>query len=395
VPRPTIRLRLTLLYGGLFLAAGIVLLAGTHLLLRQRLDEAHPSGLERVERAFGPPDRHPGAFAGSLQVHTLDGRSIPQFLEDENEQIKQSILDEQLFQSVVALAITASGSVFLGWVVAGRALRPVHHITETARQASERSLGARVALAGPDDELKELGDTFDAMLDRLEVAFESQRTFAANASHELRTPVAILHAEADVRLAEPGLSDSEQEFARRVQTAALRSERVIDALLALSRSQSSMIERVAIDLAELAGDVAGDLAPAADARGIDLDVTLDTAEVAGDRSLLERLIANLVDNAIRHNFEGGWLRLVVGAAPGVATITVENTGPELSGEEVGHLFEPFHRSRNGSPDGHGLGMAIVRSVAAAHGGAARAAPREGGGLMVTVQLPLAGERLRL
>jgi len=375
--RPTIRLRLTLLYGGLFLGASVLLLALTYGLLSRALAPPSPPDADNVEERSGDQ--------GSVLEQLFEARS------DERE----AALSEVLTQSLVALLLTSGGAMALGWVVAGRVLRPVRQITAHARHASEATLGERIGLRGPPDELKELADTIDAMLGRLEDAFAAQRRFAAEASHELRTPLAIIRAEADVVLAAPDATARERRLGEAVRTAADRSERLVDGLLALARSESTLRDDVRIDLAEVVGDGVGEQTRAADAAGITIDLALAAAPVMGDRMLLERLVGNLVENAIRHNRRGGWVRVAVGTEARQAVLRVANGGTVLAPDAVAALFEPFRRGRGDRRDrasGFGLGLAIVRSVATVHGGAVEATAPAEGGLVVSVRLPVAAAR---
>ncbi len=252
----------------------------------------------------------------------------------------------------------------------------------------------RVGLEGPSDELKDLADTFDGMLARLETAFESQRRFAAQASHELRTPISVIRAEADVALAADDVTERERALAEAVRAEADRSEALIDGLLVLARSESTLHETEPVDLAELVGNVVGELVPLADEHGVDIDLALSEAQVVGDRVLLERLVTNLVSNAILHSevANGGrrWMRVTVSSQAGQAVLAVANSGPDLQGEDLVQFFEPFQR-RNGHAGsdrrGVGLGLTIVRSVAETHGGSVSIEPLNGGGLDVIVQIP--------
>lgn len=389
--RPTVRLRLTLLYGCLFFVAAAIMLLILYGLLRRELRP--PAGPGGAGPPNGQVDRGgPGAVQGGSPVDEDDvERRIYEVRRDE----RAGLLRRVPGLALVALLVTSLGALALGWVVSGQMLRPLRQITRHARLASEATLSDRIGLRGPPDELKELADTMDAMLARLQAAFESQRQFAAHASHELRTPLAIIQAEADVALAAPDGTMRERELAEAVRSAAIRSERLVDGLLALSRSESSMRDSVPLDLADLAGDAAGELVGSADARQIALDLSLDRAVVRGDRPLLERMIANLLQNAIRYNRPGGWVRLAVGtevvAGTSMAVLTVENTGPEVSPSEIDDLFTPFRRGTAAIRErtaGFGLGLAIVRSVVTVHGGVVSAKPGPDGGLSVTVRLPI-------
>jgi signal transduction histidine kinase len=377
--RPTIRLRLTLLYGGLFIIASILLLTLMYGLLERSLQPLHPPELDSDEIEFDDDeDDHEGSFEEQLFAARNEERA--------------GALSALHTESLVALFLTSAGAIVLGWIVAGRALRPIQKITAHARHASEATLGERIGLRGPPDELKELADTIDAMLGRLEAAFAAQRRFAAQASHELRTPLAVILAETDVALAAPDATERERRLAETIRTAADRSERLVDGLLALARSESTLRDNVRIDLAELVGDVMGEQPRAADAAGVALDLALETAPVVGDRMLLERLVSNLVENAIRHNHRGGWVRVSVAPEAGEAVLRVANGGPILTNSALAALFEPFRRGRSDRADrprGFGLGLAIVRSVATAHAGEIQAIAPAEGGLVVTVRLPAA------
>ncbi len=387
--RPTVRLRLTLLYGCLFFVAAAIMLLLLYGLLRRELRP--PSG----PPSDGPPNGQVGGGQRSEQGGPpVDVDDVERRILEVRRAERAGLLRKVPGLALVALVVTSLGAMALGWVVSGQMLRPLRQITRHARLASETTLSDRIALRGPPDELKELADTMDAMLGRLQAAFESQRQFAAHASHELRTPLAIIQAEADVALAAPDATSRERELAEAVRSAAIRSERLVDGLLALSRSESSMRDSGQLDLADLAGDAAGELVGSADARQIALDLSLEQAFVRGDRPLLDRMIANLLQNAIHYNRAGGWIRLALGtevtSSHSMAVLTVENSGPEVSSSEVDDLFTPFHRGTAAVQDrtaGSGLGLAIVRSVATVHGGQVSAQPRRDGGLSVTVRLP--------
>lgn len=392
--QPTIRIRLTLLYGSLFLLAGLVLIAITHFLYRDALEEGNIAekqafyAEEQVKKAFG--DRLPSGRR-LYEFTARDGRTIYSFVEDVHAKAVDDAVDdalrEQLVQSGIALGVTTVGALLLGWIVAGRVLRPVQRITETARASSESDLHHRVALQGPDDELKELADTLDALLEALERAFDSQRAFSANVSHELRTPLAVLRAEADIKLADPDATETEREFAQRILDSTEQGERTVDGLLALARSESGLLSRDEVDFAELVGDVVGDLAPSAGR--IELSLGLGDATAWADRALLERLVANLVENAFRHNAPGGWVRVEVAEEGGEALLRVANSGPRLTAEEVERFFQPFVQRQGPGAGGRGLGLglSIVQAIVQAHGGTLSARARREGGLEIDVRLP--------
>ncbi len=283
---------------------------------------------------------------------------------------------------VIALA------AILGWIFSGRTLRPVHRITAAARAASEHNLSARVALRGPHDELRELAETFDDMLGRLQAAFESQRQFIANASHELRTPLAVMRTTVDVVVDNPGSTpDDLRGMAADIRAAVDHAEHLIGALLILARNERGLTVHEEVDLATVAEDVL-DTARLDDRR---VHATLEPAVISGDPVLAERLVANLVDNAVRYNAAAGDIWISTRTAAGNSQLIVANTGPVISPADVDRIFQPFQRlSDRTSHDGFGLGLAIVASIAAIHGGTATAQPRDGGGLSVTVTIPDAG-----
>jgi len=277
-------------------------------------------------------------------------------------------------------------AIALGWLVAGRMLQPLHRITETARRiaespAADRGLHDRIALQGPDDEIKQLADTFDLMLTRLDRSFDGQRRFIANASHELRTPLTLNRTLLEVSLHDESASPGMRQLGTTLLAINDRHGRLIDGLLLLARSERELTERSYVDLADIAAHVSG--------AGIQME--LYEATTIGDPVLLERLVQNLVENGVRHNLPGGWVRVATYAKNGLATLEVANTGPVVPRYDVAGLFEPFRRlgtDRLAGP-GVGLGLSIVRAVARAHGGEVHAVPRDEGGLTVTVTLPAA------
>jgi signal transduction histidine kinase len=390
--RRPLRLRLTLTYTSLFLLAGAILLAIPYgLVARGKPDlgaslsqaaqnqafkracnkalkagNASPATIAKCREGF-----HSGAAAGAASQRSLD-------------------LGHLLLYSVLALSVMALVSAAVGWLVAGRALRPVHAITGAARRASESNLSERLGLTGPHDELKELADTFDAMLDRLDSAFLSQRRFVANASHELRTPLTLMRTSIDVTLAKPGRTPAQlEQMALEVRQAADHAESLIEALLTLARSEAAAGPAEPVDLAVVAEDAVDAAGPAISAAGLRVDTTFAAAPTAGDPILIERMIVNLVDNAIRHNVADGWLTVSTGVHGGSAFVEVINSGEQIPAERQHALFEPFGRGndRTNGQGGHGLGLSIAKSVAAAHRGAISAQSRVGGGLAVTVLLP--------
>jgi signal transduction histidine kinase len=404
----SIRLRLTLLYGGLFLLAGAGLLAVNYALVRSqftlpfatRIEGPGPAGqqLPEVLRDAGgvmirtAPDGSTFVARASNPAALAAARVE---LEAVRRELERAALNQLLAQSGIALALMAILSVGLGWLVAGRALKPLAAITATARRLEGGTLHERINLRGPQDELKELADTIDQMLGRLDAAFATQRRFVANASHELRTPLAIARTEVDVALADPGTPPAElRAMAGRVLEANQRSERLIEGLLTLARSERELRASEPLDLALAAADALSVAGPEAERLGLRVSRVLGAAPVAGDRALLERLVANLVENAVRHNQPGGWLEVDTGRAGSRSLVRVANGGHPIPPDQVAALFEPFRRlsDRTGSARGAGLGLSIVKAVATAHGGRADARAREGGGLEVTVELPAAQYR---
>jgi signal transduction histidine kinase len=299
-------------------------------------------------------------------------------------------LSHLLLYSSITLAVVIALAAILGWIFSGRSLRPLHRITAAARAASEHNLSARVTLRGPNDELRELAETFDDMLDRLQAAFESQRQFIANASHELRTPLAVMGTTVDVVAGNPDSTpDDLRAMATDIRAAVDHAEHLIGALLILARNDRGLIVHEEVDLATVAEDVL-DAARLGDHR---VHATLDAAVISGDPVLAEHLIANLVDNAIRYNTPAGDIWLSTGTTVEGSQLVVANTGPVVGPEDVDRIFQPFQRlSERSSHDGFGLGLAIVASIAAIHGGTATAHPRDDGGLSVTVTVPSADTR---
>ncbi|HJW61325.1 MAG TPA: ATP-binding protein, partial [Actinomycetota bacterium] len=316
---------------------------------------------------------------------------VRQEVEAVRQELQAAALKQLLAQSGIALAFMALVSVGLGWLVAGRVLRPLAAITATARRLEGSTLHERINLNGPQDELKELADTFDQMLGRLDAAFETQRRFVANASHELRTPLAIARTEVDVALANPATGPDElRAMAGRVLEANQRSEHLIEGLLTLARSERQLRAAEPVDLAVAAADALELAAPEIGRLGLRVSRVLGAAPVAGDRALLERLVANLVENAVRHNQPGGRVEVDTGRAGPLSVVRVANTGPPIPAAQVDTLFEPFRRldpDRTGADRGAGLGLSIVRSVATAHGGHTTAKALPDGGLEVNVRLP--------
>jgi signal transduction histidine kinase len=311
------------------------------------------------------------------------------YLQLQGAQAQRDVTLSHLLQySLVTVAVVIAVAAILGWFAAGRALRPVHRITAAARAASERDLSARVALSGPRDELRELAETFDEMLGRLQAVFEGQQRFIANASHELRTPLAVMRATVDVVLGNPDSTPGDlRGMAVDVRAAVDRAEQLIGALLILARSERGLTVHEDVDLATVAEDVL-DATDPGDRR---VHATLEPAVISGDPVLTERLVANLVDNAVRYNVAGGDVWISTGTLADGPALTVANTGPVVSPADADRMFQPFQRlGDRTSQDGFGLGLAIVASIAAIHVGTVTAQPRSEGGLSVTVTIPPAG-----
>jgi signal transduction histidine kinase len=394
-PRLTVRVRLTLLYTGLFAACGVILVAITYGLLAGNLPEpaAPKAGLSATD-SMASSASELAQLCAKANDPTSDPALRSKCKAAYQEGVlagaqgqRQATLDQLLRYSLSTLAAVTLLAAVAGWIVAGRVLRPVHRITAAARNASEDHLTARVALTGPRDELRELADTFDAMLDRLQTAFEGQRRFIANAGHELRTPLTVMRAAVDVVLAKPEPTRDELlGMGRDVRAAVGHAQALIDALLTMARTDRGQFGREAVDLATVTEDAIDAAAPAPGAAR--LHMSLGPAPTSGDPILLERLAANLVDNAVRYNQPGGAVWISTATVDARVVLTVDNTGPVVAPEAVGQLFEPFRRLRERTgDDGFGLGLAIVASIAAAHGGEAMAGARPGGGLSVTVSLP--------
>jgi signal transduction histidine kinase len=394
-----VRLRLTLIYTALFVAGGAALLAITYGLVSNSLNSAPTavsapsSRLIQECKAKQPLDHVPGQNGKAHQA-AVSARLACQKAFFEGALAGQSAqrdhtLNELLVWSLVGLGGLAVASAGLGWIMAGRALRPVHEITEAARRASERHLGERINLRGPDDELKELADTFDEMLERLDQAFGAQRQFVANASHELRTPLTSMRTAIDVVLAKPNHTTEQLEVtAAKVRRSIDQSESIVDALLTLAVSNQGAGDIESFDLATAAEDALDAVGEQARAAGLRVDTELSEAGVDGSRVLLERLVSNLVENAVVHNVPNGWVRVRAGANNGHAYLEVANSGPVVKEDDLPHLFEPFRRGDvRTSSAGVGLGLSIVQSVGDAHGAKVTAVASAGGGLVVSVTMP--------
>ncbi|HEX6681415.1 MAG TPA: HAMP domain-containing sensor histidine kinase [Candidatus Limnocylindrales bacterium] len=371
--RLTIRARLTLLYTGLFTAASAAFFGVTYVLMGQSL---------------GTP-LMAGSFIGSTGT-----APPPHVIEDQTKQlvggVRRDALDTLLTQGSIAFVVILACAAAFSWLIAGRALKPLQQITDTAARIAEsgRGLHERIALDGPRDEVKRLADTFDKMLARLDHSFDGQKRFVANASHELRTPLALNRALVELTITREGASHDAQQLGDALLKVNERHERLIDGLLMLADSETEITERSPVDLAEVAGHVL-DALPSGAPRVTRL---LEGARLTGDPILLERLVQNLVENAVKYNLpRDGWINVATSTVDGRARLTVINPGPVVPGYEVETIFQPFRRlgrERAGSlaTRGLGLGLSIVRAIANAHGGKAGAVPRPGGGLIITVTI---------
>jgi signal transduction histidine kinase len=418
-PRTTVRWRLTLLYGGLFLASGAALLAVTYTLvdhasvtnatfralgisaktlpgpprdtpLRKFYQEAtSPVGLSntvaRARNLKGPP--FPRAIAQLLS--TIPGHRV---LLTAGSAQRISDLHQLIVESSIALAIMTLISGALGWVVAGRVLRPLRTMTTTTQQISAASLNQRLAMQGPRDELRQLADTIDGLLERMEGAFNAQRRFVANASHELRTPLTATRALLEMVLTDPHATvDTFRSTCEQVLEEGEQQEQLIEALLALAQGQRGIDQPQLIDLESVTRDVVAAHEPAAAEYGVSLHARLDPALVSGERRLVERLVSNLVENALRHNVPAGYVHVRVAAEDGVARLTVDNSGPPIPADQVNRLTQPFQRlvqDRVRHRDGLGLGLSIVAAIADAHHAKLDLRPGRDGGLEVDVRFPL-------
>lgn len=401
LPAPTIRLRLTLAYGGLFLCSAAALLTITYVLVNHQytgsffISSGHQavvhfqssgttitrgSGGAIVTKASAfPVPVGPNAVAGSRKIAlaAAQGQS-------------DAALHQLFLDSAVALAVMAALSLGLGWVIAGRALRPLRTITDTAREISASSLHRRLDLEGPDDELKQLGGTVDGLLARLETSFEAQRQFVANASHELRTPLTLERTLLELALSDPNASiESYRHTCEQLLAVGEQQERLIEALLTLSRSQRGLDDHQPVDLAAIAATAAA----AADDASLTFDTTIRPARTTGNPRLVERLVANLLNNAVRHNVDGGRIELETDTRDGRAVLTIANTGPTIPAGELERIFQPFQRldtTRVTGASGLGLGLSIVLAIADAHDATVTTTAPADGGLRVQIEFPAAG-----
>jgi two-component system, OmpR family, sensor histidine kinase VanS len=381
LPAGTVRLRLTLLYGGLFLVSGLALLVATYLLFRGStgVDLIVPSAVGHRSGGAGSGGQ---AMSAQLlqQVQRMFATSVAR---------NSHRLHEGLLQSGIALAVMTAISIALGWLVAGRVLRPLRTITATTRQISARNLSERLAFSGPRDELTDLADTVDGLLERLEAHVAAQQRFAANASHELRTPLAITQTMLEVARSDPDRRDD--ELVDRLLEVNTRATQLTEALLLLSRAGQRSFTPEHVDLSLIAEEAGEALLPLAEERGVTITTTGEPAAASGSHALLLQLVTNLMQNAIVHNLPGqGTVSVTTRALAQHVELVVANSGERLDPQLVSVLAEPFQRGTDRLQDDHGgvgLGLAIARSITEAHDGTLTLAAPDAGGLRVTVRLP--------
>lgn len=395
---PTIRVRLAVLYASLVTAAGAIVVVVTYALVAALPATVNSSTIlpdgQTARTSFQVPDRQDfepqcrAALASKQTEPALRDKCVVAYQVWSAQTQHDTTLSHLLRYSLATLAVVVALAAMAGWLIAERVLRPVRTITAAARTASESNLSARVALGGPRDELRELADTFDDMLDRLQTAFQTQGRFIANASHELRTPLMLMRTSVDVVLAKQAPTPSDiSDLARDVRTAVDQADKLVEALLTLARNERGLTVRDEVDLATVADDVLD----SADTLDRYLHVSLDPAVTTGDPVLIERLITNLVDNAVRYNVAGGDIWVTTGIVDGQPTAVIANTGPIIAPDAAGDLFEPFHRLHDRTTrDGFGLGLAIVASIATVHDGTVTASPRPQGGLDIVLAMPRSG-----
>ncbi|MFC6014718.1 sensor histidine kinase [Plantactinospora solaniradicis] len=378
LPGRTVRLRFTILYAALFLVSGFGLLAITNLL---------GGGIQVTRAAPGqnPPAEQSSLAAAQQRVHQLEAQLA---------RIDATQSRQLLMGSLIALAVMAVASVLLGKAVAGRVLRPLRTITAATRRISAENLHERLAVPGPADEVKDLADTIDGLLERLEASFAAQRRFIANASHELRTPLATMRAALDVAVAKPQPAPPQTTvLADRLRTELDRVDHLLEGFLVLARAQhGALADGAPVSLGDLVSQSVSARAAAIAARSLTLDDEglSDTAWTRGSPALLSRMADNVIDNAVIHNQDGGWIRVSTRAEAASAQLVVETGGPILDPAHIAQLAQPFRRlapDRTGSETGSGLGLSIVTAIVGAHGGRLDLHARPEGGLRVTIALP--------
>jgi signal transduction histidine kinase len=419
LPRRTVRLRLTLLYVGLFLASAACLLVITYFLVAQRLPQVRvssgittgngnglffsggsgASATQATQAASGVPASACTQGDPAVPLSPASASNCVDYLQNQAAglqaqavNLRNDALNKLLIESGIALGMMTVASVGLGWLMAGRVLSPLRVITATARRISARNLHQRIAMNGPDDELKELGDTFDQLLARLEASFRAQRQFVANASHELRTPLARQRTLLEVALRDRHATNGSLRTAcERALAAGEQHERLIAAMLTLAQSERGLDRFEPVNLSEIAEDALLTRVGDAAARDLAISTSLSPAPTLGDHDLAERLVGNLIDNAIRYNTDRGRLEIATGMRDGGPFLVVSNTGVPVPPDQLGRLFQPFQRlatTREATgKDGLGLGLAIVTAIAAAHNAELRACPNAAGGLTVEILFP--------
>jgi signal transduction histidine kinase len=386
--RLTLRARLTLVYGGLFLAGGIFLLLLTYGLVEQAIpdkDQIIQGGGQSA--ADGIP--LPGDDATFVQSQEFRILITGEVWDDALDTIRN--------EGTQALLLVSVGTIALGWLVAGRMLRPLQRVTDTAAEiaespAADKGLHQRIKIGGPRDELRDLSEAFNRMLERLDQSFDGQRAFISNASHELRTPLTVTRALLEVAVHRPGASAEVRLLGETLLEVNARHERLIEGLLLLMRSDRELTERSYVDLSDIAEHVVAQTPAGA----VAVTAECEEAPTRGEPVLLERLAQNLVENAVRYNLdEDGWVRVATRRDGDASVLEVANSGPVVPVFEVEGLFEPFRRLGTErlatASKGAGLGLSIVRAIAKAHGGEVTAVPRPEGGLTVTVKLPASAD----
>jgi signal transduction histidine kinase len=374
--RSSARLRLAALTGVLFTASGAILITAIY---QWQLSAA---SVQPATSAPPAPNRQQSPLAqAQARIQQLQYQVTA--LSDKMHATQPHTI---LVLLAVAIGVMAVVSIILGWLVAGRILRPLRAMTTATRQISEHDLDRRLAMPGPGNELTDLADTIDGLLARLQAAFDAQRQFVANASHELRTPLTLERAMLEVALADPAPTAATlRATCEDVLAAGQQQERLIEALLTLARSQRGLDHREPVDLAEIAANVLHAHQP--QPHGPSIRAELAPALIAGDPRLAERMVANLADNALRYNRPDGWVQVTTGTRNGRAVLLVTNTGPDVPADQIQRLLQPFQRlspARAGEPGGSGLGLSIVAAIANAHGAAISAHPGPGGGLGIEV-----------
>jgi signal transduction histidine kinase len=401
LPRRTVRRRLTLLYGALFLASGAGLLAITYVLVGHAIarDFSYRGPGGAVGAVMGSshspaPGTHPQVGSGTGTPLTPQQQALARRLQDLAASQHGQVLHQLLIQSGIALAIMAVLALALGWVVAGRVLLPLRTMTAAARRISQENLHERLALTGPRDELTALGETIDGLLGRLESAFEAQRRFVANASHELRTPLTMMRTALDVATCKPQPPGQEvTSLASKIRKGLDRADLLLEGFLMLARAENGFLgDETTLCLGQAASSALAERSEAIAAMKLTVDQACHDAPVHGSAVLLTRMIENVIDNAVRHNQPGGWIQVTTHADGPQAQLTVETGGRVLDEQQVSKLAQPFRRlgaDRTGSGNGTGLGLSIVAAIAAAHDGTLDLHARPQGGLRAVITLPAA------